>query len=391
MNYSQQRLTRMLQGTNARTLPTQLNSVRALQSYKGSMDAQDLLDLYVGNDHYRQLNKALRAPDVQTAKQQVWDEKGMMQPRLTYQGVPESYWAKNTPEELPMFSAIAKGTAESLMAHPAIDKNKPGTYFKNHPLSYTDGFNQLPLAVQAKKVIGYQIPETALLQPALEGRVEAENYFNQVLASAPHIENALLQRPAYIINDSTLPLNRGLHFANEEIYNNFINQHQPGAIVEYPAFTSTTYSPSILDGFSDQRMGEIPVQQNILPAPGSNQYSAYDVNNPAEKERLYPPGQRFKVISSSPLEDKGTQMMIEETNELTPVEQRTKNILGRMKSVASEFDRTQPRRQTEFIQQPDGRYDVLVDGRRVRQLSPESMQIGVRNVRNEPGWDLNIR
>jgi len=89
--FSKPYINKMLQATSAETLPMRLNSVRHIAPYQGSLDPQDLLDLYVGDTNYRQINKALRSPDIETAKQQVWDEAGLMKSKATYPGLPEEY------------------------------------------------------------------------------------------------------------------------------------------------------------------------------------------------------------------------------------------------------------------------------------------------------------
>lgn len=522
MNYSNQRVRKLIQGTNAASIPTQLNSVRHVAPYKGSMNPQDLLDLYVGNTHYRQVNKALRADDINTARQQVWDEEGLMKIKLGYDNISDDYFKMMKSMGLNENQIINTVNKKIELANNFINLDKTedpplflyqkqmDTRFTEHPLAYNNyEFQNLPLIEQAEQVVAFG-NNPIYKQPTIQDRVNAEQYFQQVLASAPHIEDALLKQPVHTINsvkefypknspiswiqqgydhydildmlgDTTYhkniddlssqypflslpleeqakqvlayqptanlhtveqdlteslksyaqnildpnykiqaledggygsdvflghpltnyyrtggikkdiyePISRGLHFKNKVDYNNFINQHQVGSIVEYPAFTSTTILPDTQEGFASKRQGEIPVFQDIIPQPGSNIVNGRDVNNPAEGERLYPPGQRFKVVDSNQLNN-GTQMVLQETLELPYKEQRVADILGRMKPRTAEIVRDKQKRRADFIKQGSGTYQTFIDGKMYKTLTPEQMQRAVSNTQNE-GWQVSIK
>lgn len=457
---------------------SQLNSVRTLPEYKGSVDPQDLLDLYVGNTHYRAINKALRSPDINTARQQVWDEADLMKPKVGYPGVSDEYMQKFKGYEntIPTSIEDARIDAQDVLEF-SNNLNQTGRFFKRHPLAYSPGFSDLPIGEQARQIIDYQLPEKTLLHPSIEDRQKAESYFQQTLASIPHIEKVVMNQPVHelekvvavtktnlpdkidkafnnyfkkyergnhevdyetylaienslmpdkqkqlgLIDDnfnyipknvydyiSSLrtvqttakmpnpPISRGLHFKEQADYDNFINQHKIGEVVEYPAFTSTTILPNIQAGFSAKRAEEIPVFQDFKLPKDKTHYNAYDVDNPKEGERLYPPGQRFKVLSND-----GRNISLQETNELTPVEQRTQGILGRLKPSYSQpkpeasqlldqhLQMAKPKREAEFVQLADGNYQSYVDGKPYKLLTEAEALQAVDKLKYDDNWGLS--
>lgn len=331
----------MLQRTSAETLPMQLNSVRHIEPYKGSMEPQDLLDLYVGNYDSTVINKILRSPNIEQAHKGFLNEQGIT--RIDYKAplnLPDEYnelisSMRNSGAPVDIAEQYAleqqKTASDILLDNRGKDLSQPGgEYFPTHPLNFTPGFQDLPLGEQANQITNYKFPERLRQPLSLEQMVAGRQSFNEYLSKIPHLERTVLNQPKHEFNEDA-PLSRGLEFKHSSDYNKFINQYQPGQIIEYPSFKSTSDDPSWAGKFGEDE-DMYRVFQNFQPIPGSNQLNARDANNPYEGEWLYPPGQRFKIVESEPSKyDVGTHITLQETNELTPVEQRTNSILSRMK------------------------------------------------------------
>jgi hypothetical protein len=389
------------------------NSVRHPVPYQGSTNLDDLMDLYVGNTHYRKINRYMRSPNHQTGVNEILDEIAVRDGRKPLSQADALVKITGEREAANFYLNDVLPAQEQFLANPDPDFNQfsdsPLGQFYNHSpeakhLTHLVGniadVGDYTKAAQTvlSKPIDYRVNELSSWKPL---RQEAE----QVVASIPLINNILVAKPlstegmnhqqmaqdwvqeisqaglqntspkfaefekfiaddlvlgnlwkehealgSYVVEhakkigsgkikipvDKEIPtsLSRGLHFKNQADYDDFVKTHQPGQIVEYPAFTSTTSDPNIQDSFSGKRSGQHPVLMEIQPTNG--QFAGRWADNPAESEYLYPPNSRFEVISSEPIEGKmpGTKLIARETTAQTPVEARTSGIMGRLKSKA---------------------------------------------------------
>lgn len=98
---------------------------------------------------------------------------------------------------------------------------------------------------------------------------------------------------------------RGMDFQDPDRLNVWLNEHVPGETIEYAAFTSTTVAnPYTEGGKLDGGWASKNVQIEILHKP-DGQTSARHMDpfkkKKDEGELLYPPGQKFRVVSKEVL------------------------------------------------------------------------------------------
>lgn len=179
-------------------------SVRAPVSYQGSMDANDLLDLYVGNTHYRKINRYMRAPDHDAGVGEILDEmvtrdgrKPMSQAdalaKVTAEREAANHYLNNVMPAQKQFMANADPDDFDVFFDSPLEEftNSPqGDYLKSLVGAY--GGNNGDYQITAQKVLlNPAEPRVAQLSSWKPLRQEAE----QVVASIPHLERALVQQP----------------------------------------------------------------------------------------------------------------------------------------------------------------------------------------------------
>lgn len=98
---------------------------------------------------------------------------------------------------------------------------------------------------------------------------------------------------------------RGMSIENPEFFNYFVNNHEPGSTIEYPSFTSTSVAnPNDSKAKKvDGSWGTKPLQIIIKQKDNTNgKWVDPYKKSKDEGEILYPPGQKFKVVSVEKVE-----------------------------------------------------------------------------------------
>lgn len=331
-----------------------LNSVRHTVPYQGSMEPDDLLNLYTGNTKYRQYNKFLRADDYNTGLNQIVGEVGgrwdsatpainrqqANQVIASVEPLTEAVLAQPAYQSTSLVEANNPAYQEALTAYKRANRTKGSAgelqvideFLSNASGKTVNQLRQLPNANIVNQYVNFDdyldpqelIGSTQFHADLLRKRVaDANNTLHPDQIGIPQVIKQESQNP---------PLQRGLHFWDKDEYSKFVNQHNVGDVVEYPAFTSTTSDPYTMQGFSENRENQFPVQIEFRPNPKTGNYSARDVNNPEESEYLYPPKSRFRTVDKQEMIlESGmpqTKLILEETDDPTRVQARSQQILS---------------------------------------------------------------
>lgn len=329
----------MLQATNARTLPMQMNSVRHIEPWRGTIDPYQLLDAHIGT-HYVDNNNFLRSSSYKEGFAKMADS------------IKDNYYLNKGAFSRPRANAInyqienpEEVASQLISAMPEIEK-----------------------AVMSNRQM--------LAHPSLE----PENY---TMAGAS--------------------LHRGISFKTPEEADRFLQQYEEGAIIEQPGFTSTTIDEDVADRFTSYHNKNTPdtaIKFQYYPSKTTGAINAYNVSDHPNayelNEWMMPPNSRVKVLSVNPPDgvwDKVTRVMLQDaTGELTTKEQTAKNILGRMKPRLANLAKIEPEpghKIASFEQRPDGYVQSYVNQEPYKLLTQEEAQVAIDKLRPNPQWQIS--